>query len=90
MCQQQWLQVLYKIEELHEYSLIYESVKEFQILIATSLLLFFVGVKDDIIGTAPVNKLLTVPPSFTPRQLTQVSSIMLAMANSLMPESAKG
>lgn len=47
----------YNIEELHEYSLIYESVKEFQILIATSLVLFFVGVKDDIIGTAPVKKL---------------------------------
>ncbi len=47
----------YNIEDLHEYSLIMESVKEFQILIATSLVLFFVGVKDDIIGTAPVKKL---------------------------------
>ena len=47
----------YNIEELHEYDKIYESVKEFQILIATSLVLFFVGVKDDIIGTAPVKKL---------------------------------
>jgi UDP-N-acetylmuramyl pentapeptide phosphotransferase/UDP-N-acetylglucosamine-1-phosphate transferase len=47
----------YNIETLHEYELIYNSVKEFQILIATSLVLFFVGVKDDIIGTAPVKKL---------------------------------
>ncbi|MGZ3883855.1 MAG: glycosyltransferase family 4 protein [Bacteroidia bacterium] len=47
----------YNIETLHEYELIYESIKEFQILIATSLVLFFVGVKDDIIGTAPVKKL---------------------------------
>ena len=47
----------YSIEDLHEYDLIVESVKEFQILIATSLVLFFVGVKDDIIGTAPVKKL---------------------------------
>ncbi len=47
----------YNIEELHDYSEIAESVKEFQILIATSLVLFFVGVKDDIIGTAPVKKL---------------------------------
>jgi UDP-GlcNAc:undecaprenyl-phosphate/decaprenyl-phosphate GlcNAc-1-phosphate transferase len=47
----------YNIETLHEYDLIYNSVKEFQILIATSLVLFFVGVKDDIIGTAPVKKL---------------------------------
>jgi UDP-GlcNAc:undecaprenyl-phosphate GlcNAc-1-phosphate transferase len=47
----------YNIEDLHDYSEIYESIKEFQILIATSLVLFFVGVKDDIIGTAPVKKL---------------------------------
>lgn len=45
------------IDELHEYSQIYNAVKEFKILIATSLVLFFVGVKDDIIGTAPVKKL---------------------------------
>lgn len=45
------------IDELHEYKEIYTAVKEFKILIATSLVLFFVGVKDDIIGTAPVKKL---------------------------------
>ena len=33
------------------------SVNEFKLIIATSLILFFVGVKDDIIGTAPVKKL---------------------------------
>lgn len=47
----------YSIDDLHEYDQIYESVKEFKILVATSLVLFFVGVKDDIIGTSPVKKL---------------------------------
>lgn len=47
----------YNIDYLHEYEQIYESVKEFKILVATSLVLFFVGVKDDIIGTSPVKKL---------------------------------
>ncbi len=45
------------IDELHQYDEIFTAVKEFKILIATSLVLFFVGVKDDIIGTAPVKKL---------------------------------
>jgi UDP-N-acetylmuramyl pentapeptide phosphotransferase/UDP-N-acetylglucosamine-1-phosphate transferase len=39
------------------YDRIFGSVKEFKLIIATSLILFFVGVKDDIIGTAPVKKL---------------------------------
>jgi UDP-N-acetylmuramyl pentapeptide phosphotransferase/UDP-N-acetylglucosamine-1-phosphate transferase len=34
-----------------------KAVREFKLIIATSLILFFVGVKDDIIGTAPVKKL---------------------------------
>jgi UDP-GlcNAc:undecaprenyl-phosphate GlcNAc-1-phosphate transferase len=46
----------YNIDDL-DYAKIYESVKEFKIIVATSLILFFVGVKDDIIGTAPVKKL---------------------------------
>ncbi|MBC7862977.1 MAG: undecaprenyl/decaprenyl-phosphate alpha-N-acetylglucosaminyl 1-phosphate transferase, partial [Bacteroidia bacterium] len=33
-------------------------IKEFKLIIATSLVLFFVGVKDDIIGTAPIKKLV--------------------------------
>ena len=33
-------------------------VKEFKLIIATALVLFFVGVKDDIIGTAPIKKLV--------------------------------
>lgn len=47
----------FNIDQLHDYNQIYEDVKEFKVLIATSLVLFFVGVKDDIIGTAPVKKL---------------------------------
>ena len=47
----------YNIDDLNDFSQIYESVKEFKILVATSLVLIFVGVKDDIIGTAPVKKL---------------------------------
>jgi len=47
----------YNIDDLTDYVQIYESVKEFKILVATSLVLFFVGVKDDIIGTSPVKKL---------------------------------
>lgn len=36
-----------------------ESVKVFKFLIAASILLFFVGVKDDIIGVAPMKKLVS-------------------------------
>jgi UDP-GlcNAc:undecaprenyl-phosphate GlcNAc-1-phosphate transferase len=39
------------------YDTIFKSVNEFKLIIATSIILFFVGVKDDIIGTAPVKKL---------------------------------
>ncbi|MBK7311102.1 MAG: undecaprenyl/decaprenyl-phosphate alpha-N-acetylglucosaminyl 1-phosphate transferase [Sphingobacteriaceae bacterium] len=47
----------YKIEDGMEYADIYKSIEEFKLIIATSLVLFFVGVKDDIIGTAAVKKL---------------------------------
>lgn len=39
----------------HQFS---ESVKEFKFLIAVAILIFFIGVKDDIIGVAPVKKLV--------------------------------
>lgn len=35
-----------------------ESVKEFKFLIAAAILIFFIGVKDDIIGVAPAKKLV--------------------------------
>lgn len=47
----------YKIENGMMYDEIYRSIEEFKLIIATSLVLFFVGVKDDIIGTAAVKKL---------------------------------
>lgn len=34
------------------------SIREFKYIIASLIILFFVGVKDDIIGTAPVKKLM--------------------------------
>lgn len=47
----------YKIDNLIYYDKIFQSVNEFKLIVATSLVLFFVGVKDDIIGTAPIIKL---------------------------------
>ncbi len=47
----------FNVDDLHQYDLIFQSVKEFKLLVATSLVLFFVGVKDDIVGTAAVKKL---------------------------------
>ncbi len=47
----------YNIEDRIYYDKIFQSVTEFKLIIATSLILFFVGVKDDIVGTAPVKKL---------------------------------
>jgi len=47
----------YNIEDKVYYDKIFQSVNEFKLIIATSLVLFFVGVKDDIVGTAPVKKL---------------------------------
>jgi UDP-N-acetylmuramyl pentapeptide phosphotransferase/UDP-N-acetylglucosamine-1-phosphate transferase len=35
-----------------------QYITEFKLIIATSLVLFFVGIKDDIIGTAPIKKLV--------------------------------
>ncbi|HKK39077.1 MAG TPA: MraY family glycosyltransferase, partial [Cryomorphaceae bacterium] len=40
---------------LHHFS---ESVNDFKFLIAAAILLFFIGVKDDIIGVAPMKKLI--------------------------------
>lgn len=47
----------YNIESDDFFDGVLRSVTEFKLIIATSLILFFVGVKDDIIGTAPVKKL---------------------------------
>lgn len=47
----------YNVKETNDFTILYESIREFHIIVATSLVLFFVGVKDDIIGTSPVKKL---------------------------------
>jgi UDP-GlcNAc:undecaprenyl-phosphate/decaprenyl-phosphate GlcNAc-1-phosphate transferase len=38
--------------------LVKQNIHEFKLIIATLLILFFVGVKDDIIGTSPIKKLI--------------------------------
>ncbi|MGE0568960.1 MAG: MraY family glycosyltransferase, partial [Bacteroidia bacterium] len=47
----------FKIADGSQFDEVYKAIEEFKLIIATSLVLFFVGVKDDIIGTAPVKKL---------------------------------
>lgn len=47
----------FNIDDSFYYDKIFRSLTEFKLIIATSLILFFVGVKDDIVGTAPVKKL---------------------------------
>jgi len=47
----------FPIGQVQEYGQVMESVKDFKFIVATLLILFFVGVKDDIIGTAPMKKL---------------------------------
>lgn len=48
----------FPFDELHEGNQLKRSVNDFQFTVATILILFFVGVKDDIIGTAPMKKLV--------------------------------
>lgn len=47
----------FNAEDRIEPDRVFQAVTEFKLIVATSLILFFVGVKDDIIGTAPVKKL---------------------------------
>ncbi len=48
----------FEIQDLTNPFNVRQYVTEFKLLVATSLVLFFVGIKDDIIGTAPVKKLV--------------------------------
>ncbi len=48
----------FPINTIHEYPSLLKAVDDFKFLTATILILFFVGIKDDIIGTAPVKKLV--------------------------------
>jgi len=48
-----------KIRNMFELSQVYQYIREFKLVVATLLMLFFVGIKDDIIGTAPIKKLIS-------------------------------
>lgn len=48
----------FPFDDLHVFKQLKRSVNDFQFIVATILILFFVGVKDDIIGTAPMKKLV--------------------------------
>ncbi len=43
---------------MFELSQVYQYIREFKLIVATMLMLFFVGIKNDIIGTAPIKKLV--------------------------------
>jgi len=48
----------YPFEEMEDITGLGRALKDFQYIGATMILLFFIGIKDDIIGTAPVKKLV--------------------------------
>lgn len=48
----------FPIKSIHEYTQVLKSVDDLKYIIASIIILFFVGIKDDIIGTAPVKKLV--------------------------------
>jgi len=45
-------------EQVDNYPQLARSINDYKFIVATLLVMFFVGVKDDIIGTAPVKKLV--------------------------------
>ncbi|MCO4805915.1 MAG: undecaprenyl/decaprenyl-phosphate alpha-N-acetylglucosaminyl 1-phosphate transferase [Flavobacteriales bacterium] len=47
----------YPFEEMTDVTQMGRALKDFQYIGATMIILFFIGIKDDIIGTAPVKKL---------------------------------
>ncbi|MBN8702400.1 MAG: undecaprenyl/decaprenyl-phosphate alpha-N-acetylglucosaminyl 1-phosphate transferase [Bacteroidetes bacterium] len=48
----------YPIPTTTDFQVILEAFNNLKYLVATTIILFFVGIKDDIIGTAPVKKLV--------------------------------
>lgn len=48
----------YPFEEISDMGQLGRALKDFKYIGATMILLFFIGIKDDIIGTAPVKKLV--------------------------------
>ncbi|MEZ4720578.1 MAG: MraY family glycosyltransferase [Flavobacteriales bacterium] len=47
----------YPFDEMQDVSQMGRALKDFQYIGASMIILFFIGIKDDIIGTAPVKKL---------------------------------
>lgn len=45
-------------QKLHDPIIFYKAMDDYKFIVSTLLIMFFVGVKDDIIGTAPVKKLV--------------------------------
>jgi UDP-GlcNAc:undecaprenyl-phosphate GlcNAc-1-phosphate transferase len=45
-------------DSIHDGSQLLNSINDYKYIVSTLLVMFFVGVKDDIIGTAPVKKLV--------------------------------
>ncbi len=43
---------------IHDPVVLFNAMKDYKFIVSTLLVMFFVGVKDDIIGTAPVKKLV--------------------------------
>lgn len=44
--------------DIHDYPQLAKGISDYKFIVSTLLVMFFVGVKDDIIGTAPVKKLV--------------------------------
>jgi UDP-GlcNAc:undecaprenyl-phosphate/decaprenyl-phosphate GlcNAc-1-phosphate transferase len=45
-------------QKMHDQMQLYNAMNDYKFILSTLLVMFFVGVKDDIIGTAPVKKLV--------------------------------
>lgn len=45
-------------EKMHDSIQLFNAINDYKYIVSTLLIMFFVGVKDDIIGTAPVKKLV--------------------------------
>ncbi len=48
----------YPFKDIHDFEHLYRAINDFKYIGATMLILFFIGVKDDIIGTAATKKLV--------------------------------
>ncbi len=47
----------FPVDQIKEYGGVMDAIHNFKFIVAALLILFFVGIKDDIVGTAPMKKL---------------------------------